>query len=316
MNEDKKCCGALWMLHRVAPDRPEITFQRFDKATRITPEYLEKCITDAKAAGYRFVSVDDFLRRKNSGQSDGRDIAVTIDDGYRDIYEYAWPVFEKHQVPFVFYVASDFIFYGFDRCRRPEIDGGQLAMDYIYHHEGFAFGGKKYPARTLTEKAKCFDDLWKRFKKIKKYFPWLSGRNLLAGYLGQKPAQLPFDDYFKKYVCSPEELRQMGASPLCTIGSHGKSHFPLFKILRKSRLEKEFTESQQVLERILGQPVEHFSYAYGSYCSKAAPLVRKYYKSGVGVTPMPCQVGDDDYLLPRITVSRDENPLDTFNSKD
>ena len=118
----QKIDGALWMLHRVAPDRPETVFQKVDQETRITPEYLEKLIVEAKEAGYRFLSLDQFLANKHAGKGSEKDIVVTIDDGYRDIYQYAWPIFEKHQVPFVFYVASDFIQFGFEHCKRPELD--------------------------------------------------------------------------------------------------------------------------------------------------------------------------------------------------
>lgn len=310
----ENCCGKLWMLHRVAPNRPEIEFHRFDKSTRITPEYLERCILEAKAAGFRFVSIDEFLANKQAGKAFAKDIVITIDDGYRDIYQYAWPVFEKHKVPFVFYVASDFILYGFDRCRRPEIDGGQLAMDYIYHHQNLAFGGKKYPARDEAEKSLCFNDLWKRYKRTKLFLPWVSGRRLLSKYL--RDDSLPFDAYFKKYVCSPEELREMNASPLCTIGSHGKSHYPLYKIRLKSNLKKEFAESKRVLEGILGQVVEHFSYAYGSYCPQVDGLVRHFYKSGVAVRDACCYLSDDDYQLPRITVKAEKSPMTYIDLKD
>lgn len=308
----QKIDGALWMLHRVAPDRPETVFQKVDQETRITPEYLEKLIVEAKESGYRFLSLDQFLANKHAGKGSEKDIVVTIDDGYRDIYQYAWPIFEKHQVPFVFYVASDFIQFGFEHCKRPELDGGQLAMDIIYHHQNFEIGGKKYPAASLEEKAACFNALWKKFKRIKRFKPWASGRkllqNLLPGY------EMDFAKYKAEYVCSPEELREMNRSPLCTIGSHAKSHTPLFKIFLRTHLRRELSESQQFLEKVLGEKVEHFSYPYGSYCKKVDGLVRRYYKSAAAVGSASHEgdvycAGDDDYILPRVHVKTGLNPL-------
>lgn len=308
----QKIDGAIWMLHRVAPNRKETEFQKVDKETRITPDYLEQLIIEAKATGHRFVSLDEFLANKHRGKGSEQDIVVTIDDGFRDIYQYAWPVFEKYQVPFVFYVASDFIQFGFDRCKRPELDGGQLAMDIIFHNQNFEIGGKKYPAKTLEEKAACFNALWKKFKRIKRFKPWISGRKLLQDLL--PGYAMDFEKYKAEYVCSPAELREMNQSPLCTIGSHAKSHIPLYKIFLRINLRRELIESQQYLEKILGEKVEHFSYPYGSYCKQVDSMVRKYYKSAAAVGSVKNEAdvfcaGDDDYILPRIHVKAGLNPL-------
>ena len=297
------------MVHRVAPARPETEFQRYDRNNRISPEFLEENILKALAAGSRFVSLDEFLNKRHRGESDPHDIVMTIDDGYKDIYQYAWPVFEKHRVPFTFYVASDFIEFGFDKCRRPELEGGQLAMDIIYKYEGFYFGGRNYPAQDLAGKAKCFDDLWKFFKRYKKFHPWASGKELLNKLLAGH--ELDFEGYRRRFVCTPNELKEMAASPLCTIGSHGKSHRPLDKIFWKSNLQREFAYSKAYLEKIVGKPVVHFSYPYGNYCKRLDKPAKEYYRSAVAVAnslgKFGAEVGadDSDYCLPRIMLKQD-----------
>lgn len=296
------------MFHRIAPDRPETVFHKLDCNTRVTPKQLEQCILKAREDGYRFVSIDEFLEKKHKGNGDKNDIVITIDDGYRDIYEYARPVFEKHNVPYLFYVASDFIQYGFDRCVRPEFDGSQLAMDIIYQNTNFVLNGKKYPATTEEEKFIFFNVLWKRFKRIKRFLPWMSGRCLMARLLKGFP--LDFDSYHKKYACSAAELRELAATSLCTIGSHSKSHAPLHKIWWRPKLKREFSESKRILEDMIGAPVEHFSYPYGSYCKKVDALVRQYYKSATAVYSIrgeadaDCRADEDDYILPRVDMTR------------
>lgn len=106
----------------------------------------------------------------------------------------------------------------------------------------------------------------------------------------------------------------MDQSPLCTIGSHAKSHTPLNKIWFGPFLKREFTESQQVLQDILGHPVVHFSYPYGSYCKKVDGLVRQYYQSAAAVASVKGEpdvycCGDDDYILPRIHIKQGDKPL-------
>lgn len=310
MREKENSIGKLWMFHRIAPDRPETVFHKLDRNTRVTPKQLEQCILQAKEDGYRFVSIDEFLEKKHKGIGDKNDIVITIDDGYRDIYEYARPVFEKHNVPYLFYVASDFIQYGFDRCARPEFDGSQLAMDIIYQNTNFVLNGKSYSARTEDEKYRLFNDLWKIFKRVKRFHPWMSGRRLLARLLKVHP--LDFDTYHKKYACSAAELRELAGTLLCTIGSHSKSHTPLHKIWWRPKLKQEFSESKRILEEMIGVPVEHFSYPYGSYCKKVDALVRQYYKSASAVYSIrgeadaDCRADEDDYILPRVDMTREK----------
>lgn len=312
MINNAKICGSIWMLHRVAPNREETEFQRFDRNTRITPNYLENIIQDAKISGYNFISLDDLLAKLKNGQGDKKDIVISIDDGYRDIYQYAFPIFQKHNIPFVFYVASDFIECGFERCRRPEIDGGQLAMDLIYHNKEFTIDGEYFPAQTKEEKARCFDKMWKVFKRLKKKNPKASSRELFRCFF--PGYQLDFDKYFKEYVCSPEELQKMADSGLGTIASHGKSHTPLEKIRDSKLLMAEFTESKNVLEKLIGREVKHFSYPYGSYTNKTIKLAKKHYQSAACVTKdkqenVYVMSEDNLFLLPRIGILQGCNPL-------
>lgn len=304
--------GAIWMLHRVAPARIETSFQRYDKSTRITPEFLEECLQKALAEGYHFISLAELCQNLKNKKGDSKDIVVTIDDGYRDIYEYAFPIFKKYQVPFTFYVVSDFARIGFDRCRRPEFEGGQLAMDLIYDHQNFCFEGEHFPAKTIEEKAYCFDKMWKLFKRCKKKNPQVSGRQILRDYF--KGYELDFDKYLQKYGCSAGELKEMKDSGLGTIGVHGKTHCPLAKLKHKAELEDEIAASKHELEAVAGFELKDFSYPYGSYNRRAVKLAKKHYQSAVCVTKKGCgnsfvMSKDDLFLLPRISVEQGINPL-------
>jgi len=60
-----------------------------------------------KENGFRTIDLDEFLQIL-SGQTaaTGKEVLVTIDDGYRSIYEVAWPVFKKYHVPFVVFLST------------------------------------------------------------------------------------------------------------------------------------------------------------------------------------------------------------------
>lgn len=61
----------------------------------------------------------------------------------------------------------------------------------------------------------------------------------------------------------PEELRELAADPLVTIGAHGKSHRRLTD-LDAREVQAELGESRAYLEDLIGRPVETMSYPHGA----------------------------------------------------
>ena len=87
------------MLHRVVERRSETHDQR---VLEVTPDWLEQRILAYRQKGYRFVSIDG-IKEKHQW------IAITLDDGYRDNFSVALPLFRRLQVPFCVYVTTGFI---------------------------------------------------------------------------------------------------------------------------------------------------------------------------------------------------------------
>lgn len=98
--------GEIWMLHRVVEHRSDVPVQR---NLEVTPDYLEKKITEYKARGYSFVSIDNIFDCHFSFFNSRRWVCITFDDGYRDNYTIAYPLLKRLGVPFTVYVTSGFI---------------------------------------------------------------------------------------------------------------------------------------------------------------------------------------------------------------
>lgn len=62
---------------------------------------------------------------------------------------------------------------------------------------------------------------------------------------------------------SPEEIRELGAMPGVTLGTHGATHVP-FTQCDDSTLRQELTGSKHYLEDLLGWPVNTLSYPHGA----------------------------------------------------
>ncbi len=67
-----------------------------------------------------------------------------------------------------------------------------------------------------------------------------------------------------------DQIKEMAADPLITIGSHSVTHPPDLREFGDADLAYEMTESKRRLEEMLGQPVHYFSYPAGHYDERVA----------------------------------------------
>jgi len=111
--------GEVWELHRVTNERSQDPrYAPYD----ITPQRLETLIIEYQKKGYEFISIDEVVARLSlptthyplrstlyTLRANRKFVAITLDDGYRDNFENAYPVFKKYNVPFCIYVTTGYI---------------------------------------------------------------------------------------------------------------------------------------------------------------------------------------------------------------
>src|SRR5262245_32205243 len=98
--------GVIFMLHQVVPEPPE-EFEP-NRILKVTAEFLEAVIVEVERMGFDVVSLDEAARRLGAGEHERPFACFTLDDGYRDNRDYAYPVFKRHGVPFTVYVAATY----------------------------------------------------------------------------------------------------------------------------------------------------------------------------------------------------------------
>jgi peptidoglycan/xylan/chitin deacetylase (PgdA/CDA1 family) len=141
--------GMIVTLHHVRPKQ----LSPFDPngLLSITPEFLDRFIAHFTARGWRFVSIDEMIGAGRG--SDPRRIAVTLDDGYRNNSEHAWPVFRRHNVPFTIYVCPGF-------CDRTAELWWEALERIIGGTESVSLAGEgptqELPTRNASEKTRAF----------------------------------------------------------------------------------------------------------------------------------------------------------------
>jgi len=79
-------------------------------ATNTTAEQLDIHIQELTTGGYTVMSLPRIVGRLNSGQPlPDRTVGISIDDGYKSIYDVAWPKFRAAGLPFTIFVATGHI---------------------------------------------------------------------------------------------------------------------------------------------------------------------------------------------------------------
>lgn len=238
--------GVVLMLHRVVDSRSRIAANR---DLEITADFLEHTILEYRQKGYIFVNLDEVVDIIEKGNTKHKFVCFTFDDGYRDNYEIAYPIFKKYNIPFTIYVTTDFY--------------EQKALLWWYVLEDLCVTDEEF----LAYREKIFnlktDQIESAFKE------WFPGRNY------------SFADAVNKMALTVAQIRELSDSGLCCIGSHTVTHPRLDKLTQEEQ-RYEISTSKNKLEAVVGKQVEHFAFPYGCYNSDTIPIVAECgYKTAV-----------------------------------
>lgn len=221
--------GEIWCLHRVLPERS--IFQE-NQDLEITPDFLRKKILEYQLRGYTFVDIDSFVQTSSlfTLQYKKKLICITFDDGFRDIYQYAYPIFLELNIPFTIYVATDML-------------DGKADLWWLQLEQW---------ANKDTEKFS------KAYKQI-----YSSSQNM-PDIMHQITHTKVDTSLSYQHSLSWQQLIEMEQSRLCIIGAHSVSHPGLTKI-PVDAARKEIIQSKKRIEAILKHPIFHFSYPHSMY---------------------------------------------------
>jgi len=225
--------GRILMLHRVTEERSRLAANR---ELEVTPAFLEKTILDYKQRGYRFVSMDEVFQilssKKRTNFRKHPFVAITLDDGYRDNYEVAYPVFKKYQVPFCVNITTDFL------------ERKALLWWYALDDVGVSDAEfEKYRDRIFSLPQQEIPSAFKQ------WFPCWKGS---------------FEEIADRMSLTKEQVVMLSDEELCTIGVHTQSHARL-DALSKEEQEHEILSSQHILSQLTHHEMRHFAFPYGFY---------------------------------------------------
>jgi peptidoglycan/xylan/chitin deacetylase (PgdA/CDA1 family) len=290
--------------HRVVSDFAAAS--RTEMPSMLISQAMFERHVEAVGRSFRFVSLDEIGEHVASGEPFDEPVAaITFDDGYRDVYENAFPYLRSKGIPAAVFVVTDLI-------------GGPLwqTHDKLYSLVGKAFNAWDDPKRRLFELMPelriATGQLFRRrslsspMAAVSALLPVLPQADVLRlmNYLetrvgpafAEAAAGRPDSSDVPLSVTWPmiHEMRRGGV----TIGSHTRSHVSL-PLEKPAAVKAELEGSKRVLEAALGEPIEHFAYPGGQF---NAGIVGSLHEAGYRYAYTACMHRDTTH--PELTLDR------------
>jgi peptidoglycan/xylan/chitin deacetylase (PgdA/CDA1 family) len=247
---------------------------------------------------YRVLSLDDLCEEMGNPSRKGDAVAVTFDDGYRDLHTHALPALRKYQIPATIFLPVTCIETG----QVPWYDRIFLALKVFPQDELKVDLGRprSFQLFSLRARLEAATEIIQYLRTI----PDDRRREYCAAL--EEQVILPQDE-LKDRMLTWDQIRAMGREGI-TFGSHTMTH-PAVSQLAESQLERELGESKRALEQRIGSPTAHFAYPFGQPpdCGTTALpfLVRNGYRSASTTVEGVNEPGDNHYRLRRSQVGNE-----------
>ena len=183
---------------------------------------------------------------------------ITIDDGYSDAYEIAFPKLKKYGFPATVYAITDFvdqkIWLWTDLMRYVMVKtaGSEVALD---------FGSGDVVQAPLTDVAKRLETANRINERLKK-MPNEGKDAKIAEIARQLNVEVPTIPSPEFAAMTWDQAREMDADGV-SIESHTVTH-PILTNIEQTDLDFEMRTAKTRLEEQLGRRVDHFCYPNGS----------------------------------------------------
>ncbi len=251
------------------------------------------------AAKYTVLPLHEAARRLEHGEPVTNVAVMTIDDGYADVHEVAFPILRKHRLPATLFVTTGFV-------RR----ACWMPGDRVKHY----FATTSSPTVKVTDDAnhvyafstsegRASEELRTLLKRV----PERTKRRILSDLDGDLPVpeEVALTPQYKP--CTWDQLRELAANGF-SIGAHTVTHPILARIEEPADTEQEILQSKAEIEQELQRPVDVFAYPNGlreDIDQVSVDCVRANFKAAVTAIPGMNPPGSDLHELLRLSCDPD-----------
>ena len=261
---------------------------------------------------FELISLEQLMKEIRDNDERNQ-IAITFDDGYRDVYLNVYPILEKYQIPATAFITTENI--DTEEENWPDLVMRaclQPAIYYDYFDIENELTTLRCYTRNLQERCNFYaimGDICARLSAHSRK-EQLRKLKLWAGIDGGRDS---------RRILNTEEIRTLANSPLIIIGSHTVTH----PILRHQSREEQLNEikgSQNKLEAITGKKHQFFAFPYGgkdAYDEFTLEMLKENgYQLAVTTEPKNVSPDTDLYQIPRYVVyNYDDKDFEKFLDK-
>jgi len=245
--------GLIFTLHQVRPEPVEPRPFAPNRILEVTPEFLEAVLDQVHDADLDVVTLDEAADRLVRGKGK-RFVCFTFDDGYRDNFQYAYPMFKARGLPFTLYVPTNYPDgHGELWWLALEQAVAGVGQEITVMRDGETW---RLPTKTLADKEQAFEEIYWWLRSVGEETQRQAVRRLAEAQRIDLSAQC------RAMIMSWDELRVMAADPLVHIGAHTKDHFAVAKLPETEALEQMVGSADRIAQELGRRPV-HFAYPYG-----------------------------------------------------
>jgi peptidoglycan/xylan/chitin deacetylase (PgdA/CDA1 family) len=252
---------------------------------------------------FRVVSLDELSFDLRHGVVRPSTVVVTVDDGYRDMFTLAAPVFRQYKIPASLFVVSDFVEGGrsiwtdrfrfvFEHAPRGRVE--------IRHY------GSAHVVEIRNERDRQRQEL--RWRERAKGMSVAERDDLLGAIARAWRIEMPREPLPGYRALSWAELRALAAEGF-DVGGHTRTH-PILSRISPHLLRDEIAGCKEMIEHAIGVPVRHFAYPNGrreDYSSSVVMAVAKAgYAAAVTSVPGGNTPSTSPYELDRIGAEADD----------
>lgn len=228
-----------------------------------------------------------------------RSVVLTIDDGYRDMYEWAYPELLKRKLPATFFVTTRFIngdiWLWPDRLEYAVKNTTQKKISISTEEMTSTF-----PLQDDRQKAAA----WKAFSDYCISISDQKKKEFLHMVEAIAEVSLPSSPPTEYAASNWDEIREMHRNGI-EIGSHTTNH-PILSKIDPSALESEIAASRLFIEQQLGEEIQSFCYPNSAPDDINAAVVAAVSMAGFCGAVFGCDLSRwEPYRIPRMGITDD-----------
>lgn len=266
-----------WLLGAVASNDFEREIAHLCKVTRIVP-------------------IDWLVNQLYQGRDiPSKAVCITFDDGYKDNYNFAYPILRKYNAPATIFLTTGYIessetFWDY-KLRFAVWNTGVTTFDIA----GLGSYRLKSPRDRLLAMNKIQADLLKLPEREKNL--------LIEKLLKVLGVDIP-NRFGERFMLSWEEILEMIENGI-SFGAHTVTH-PTLTRLAIEEAREEIIRSKRDIEERLGKPCTLFAYPNGDFNTEIIELVKESgFQGAVTTIPRMIRRGDNLFRLGRISAGPD-----------